>query len=662
MLHGPPGIGKTALATHWAHRAAHRFPDGQLFLNLHGHGPTRPADPGEVLGNLLITLGCPATHLPATAAERTAQLRTMTASSRLLIVLDNAASSEQVLPLLPSSATCMVIITCRGRLPRLVHHTSAHDIDVHPLPPHDAQSLLTRLTTRRSDDTAQLDDTLTLLGGFPLAVRIAASRLNEYHTTPLHELVESLRDRLADWNGGDGDSPSLNALFSWSYNQLPPDVQHAFRHIGVHSGPDFGTSAAAAASAFSYPDALRTLEHLAATHLIEPAELHRYRAHDLLRAYAAVLLRQHDEYDDALDRLLDWYLHTANNADRTLAPHKDPLPLSAPATAVHPLDFSSATAAIAWFAAESPNLVEAVHHAHSAGRHGHTWRLAAATRDQLGRHALYSDSKTIASLALTSARITHEHRGEAASLNDLALAHLHTGDTTQAGTLFSEALALARTINDLHTEATCLHNLAVYHRNIGQHDHALDLFRHALRARQSAQDAYGLGFTHHSMALTYSALQQYDKAEHHHRRALATWEPIDCEDGKAVTLTALADLRLATGEAYHAIDAANAALMIHQPSNNIPYIIRTQLTLSNAYTAITRFTEASHYANNALELARKANDTALVADALHRLGHVYQASGKQDSARQAWTEALQHYRNISSPHESTIAQLLAPRP
>ncbi|MDX8053825.1 tetratricopeptide repeat protein [Lentzea sp. BCCO 10_0798] len=662
VLHGPPGIGKTALATRWAHRAAHRFPDGQVFFNLHGHGPTRPADPAEVLGNLLVALGCPADHLPATSAERTAQLRTMTADRRLLIVLDNAADSEQVLPLLPSSASCMVIITCRSRLHRLVQQTGAHDVDVRPLPLGDAQSLLARLTPKRSDSTAQLDDALTLLGGFPLAVRIAASRLNEYHATPLHELVGSLRDRLADWSGGDGDSPSLNALFSWSYNQLPPDVQLAFRHIGVHSGPDFDTGAAAAASAFTYLDAQRTLEHLAATHLVEPTELHRYRAHDLLRAYAAGLLRQHDEYDDALDRLLDWYLHTANNADMTIAPHKDPLPLSAPAAAVHPLSFRSATSAIAWFASECANLVEAVHQAHDAGRHGLTWRLAAATRDQLGRHARYGDSKTVASLALASARIAGEQRGEAASLNDLALAHLHIGDITEAGALFSQALTLARTIKDHPTEATCLHNLAVYHRNAGEHDHALDLFHQALRARQSAADLYGLGFTHHSMALTYSATQRYDQAEHHHQLALTTWAPIDCEYGKAITLTALADLRLATGDPLRAIDSANTALMIHQPANDVLYIIKTQLTLANAYAAITRFTEASHYANNALELARKANNTALIADALHGLGHVYQASGEHDSARKAWSQALQHYKNINSPHESAVARLLDPAP
>ncbi|MFJ8965841.1 AfsR/SARP family transcriptional regulator [Lentzea sp. NPDC102401] len=661
VLHGPPGVGKTALATHWAHRAASRFPDGQIFLDLHGHGPTRPADPAETLGTLLIALGCPATHIPGSATERTAQLRTMTADRRLLIVLDNAASSEQVLPLLPSSPTCMVIITCRSRLNRLVQHTGARDIDVQPLSPDDAHSLLARLTPQRSYSTDQLGDALTLLGGFPLAVRIAASRLNAYHSTPLHELVASLRDRLADWSGGDGDSPSLNALFSWSYTQLPADAQLAFRHIAVHSGQDFDTAAAAAASAFDYQDAHRTLEHLAAIHLVEPTELHRYRTHDLLRAYATVLLRQHNEYDDALTRLLDWYLHTANNADMTLAPHKDPLPLSPPATAVQPLNFSSTSAAVAWFASESPNLVEAVHHAHSAGRHEHTWRLAAAIRDQLGRHALYSDSKAIATLALTSARTAQEHRGEAASLNDLALVHLHTGDMAQAGALFADALAVARTIADLHTEATCLHNLAVYHRNVGEHDQALALFGQAIEVQQRTHNAYGLGFTHHSMALTYSALRQYDQAEHHHHLALATWKPIDCEDGKAVTLTALASLRCATGRPRHAIDAANAALMIHQPSNNVPYIIKTQLTLAQAYTDITRFTEASHYANDALELARTTHDTALIADALHRLGHVLHASGDHDLARQAWTEALQHYRNISSPHESAVALLLKTR-
>lgn len=659
LLHGPPGVGKSALVTHWAHRAAHLFPDGQVFLNLHGYGPSRPADPAELLGSLLVALGCPTTHLPFTTAERTAQLRTTTAGHRLLVVLDNAANSEQVLPLLPSGANCMVVITSRGRLTGLVQHTGAHDVDVQPLSTRDVQDLLTRLTPRRTyNEDSHLADALALFSGFPLAVRIAASRLNQYASTPLPELVAALRDRLGDWSGGDGDSPSLNALFSWSYNQLPERVQVTFRHVGVHNGHSFGVDSLTAATAASVHDTRQALEHLAAAHLIEPVELHRYRAHDLLRTYAATVLRQADEYDTALDRLLDWYLHTANNADTFLAPHKDPLPLYAPAQGVHPLTFADDTTAIAWFDAEGENLIEAVHQAHNTGHHRHTWRLAAAIRDLLGRHALYSDSNTIATLALASAREAREPRGEAASLNDVALAHLHAGDTTNAGTLFADALALSRRIGDLHTEATCLHNLAVYHRDIGEYDRALDLFNEVLRVRQSAVDTYGLGFTYHSMALTYVAAQRYDQAERHHLLALATWGPINCEHGKGITLTALAGLRLATNDPLRAIDAANTALMIHQPANDVPYTIKTQLTLARAYTAIGRFTEAHRYASQALELAHKANNTALIADALHGLGNVHHASGDIGSARTAWQHALAHYRTINSVHASTIAALL----
>lgn len=659
LLHGPPGVGKTALVTHWAHRAAHRFPDGQIFFDLHGYGPSRPADPAELLGNLLVALGCPATHLPSTTAERTAQVRTTTADHRLLVVLDNAASSEQVLPLLPSGANCMVIVTSRSRLTGLVQHTGAHDIDIQPLPADDAQDLLTRLTPQRTyNDNAQLADALTLFSGFPLAVRIAASRLNQYHSTPLPDLVAALHDHLGEWGGGDGDSPSLNALFSWSYNQLPELVQTTFRHIGVHSGLEFGVDSLAAVTALTAHDTHRALEHLAATHLVEPDHLRRYRAHDLLRSYATTLLCEAGEYDAALDRLLTWYVHTANNADTLLAPHKDPLPLPALMSGTRPLAFTDDAAAIAWFVAECGNLVEAVHHAHNTGRHQHTWRLAAAIRDLLERHALYSDSNTIATLALASAREAAEPRGEAASLNDLALACLHAGDTAKAGELFAQALTLARRIQDLHTEATCLHNLAVYHRDIGEHDRALDLFGEVLRVRQSAVDIYGLGFTYHSIALTYHAAGHYDQAEQHHMRALATWEPINCEHGKAVTLTALANLRLATNDPLRAIDAANAALMIHQPANDIPYTIKTQLTLARAYTAIGRLNEAHRYADHALEVARKVNNTALVADALHNLGNVHHASGDTKSARTAWHQALHHYRMINSAHAVNVAALL----
>lgn len=659
LLHGPPGVGKTALVTHWAHRAKHLFPDGQVFLNLNGYGSIQPTAPADLLGSLLVALGCPSTHLPSGTAERTAQLRTATADRRLLVLLDNAGSSEQVLPLLPSSSGCMVIVTSRARLTGLVQHMGAHDIDVQPLPDADAQILLTRLTPRRvyNDDT-QLADALALFSGFPLAVRIAASRLNQHHATPLDELITALRDRIGDWAGGDGDSPSLYALFSWTYKQLPNHVQAVFRSVGVHSGSNFGGGSVAAATALSNNDVHQALEHLAATHLVEPIDLHRYRAHDLLRTYAATLLRQSGEYDAVLNRYLDWYLHTANNADTVLAPSKDPLPLHMLAPEVRPLTFAGHDAATAWFVAEVNNLIEAVHLAHSEGWHRHAWRLASAIRDLLGRHALYRDSRTIAELALTSAREAREPRGEAASLNDVALAHLHAGDTTEASKLFADALTIARGIGDLHTEATCLHNLAVCHRKIGEHDRALDLLREVLQVRESAVDVYSLGFAYHAMALTYRAAQEYDEAERHHHLAIDTWQPINCEHGKAITLTALADLHLATNEPLRAIDVANSALMIHQPANDIPYIIQTQLILARAHVIIRRLNEARLYATHAVELAQKTNNAMFAADALYELGNVHHESGDTEAARASWAQALVHYQAMNSPRASDITALL----
>jgi DNA-binding SARP family transcriptional activator len=409
---GTGGVGKTALAVHWAHQVAGRFPDGQLYVNLRGYDPGQPVAATDVLARFLRALGIPGKDIPPGEDERAARYRSRLADKHMLIVLDNASSAGQVRPLLPGTPLCAVVVTSRDALAGLVARDGAVRLDLDLLPPQEAVGLLRTLIGARVDAEPE---TAALLAEqcsrLPLALRVAAVLADARSDAPLARLVGELADqqkRLSLLDAGGDPRTSVLAVFSWSYRRLDARAARAFRLIGLHPGADFGHHAVAALTSGTLAESRGVLDLLARAHLIQQAGPGRYGMHDLLRAYARELAAALDDEDGhaALTRLLDYYLHSAAAAADTLYPaerHRGPrIP---PATTLAP-PVTEPTAAQAWLDAERANLVAVTAHAAGHGWSAHATRLAATLFRYLAAGCHSQEAITIYTHARAAARLT----------------------------------------------------------------------------------------------------------------------------------------------------------------------------------------------------------------------------------------------------------------
>lgn len=305
VVSGTAGVGKTALAVHWAHRAARRFPDGQLYLDLRGYGPEPPVEPAEALARLLRGLGESEPRLPAETADRAALYRTLLAGRRTLVVLDNAADAEQIRPLLPGASSCFVVVTSRDDLPGLVAREGARRIGLTALPMHEATALLRTLIgtqpqeQERTPGSAELAELAELAGltelaercaRLPLALRIAAESASAGPGHGPARLLSGLRDeqRRLDLLDAAGDPrTALRSVFSWSFRQLSAPVARAFALLGLHPSREFDAFALAALTDLDVAGAEDLMTQLTRAHLVEAAAGDGFALHDLLRAYAA---------------------------------------------------------------------------------------------------------------------------------------------------------------------------------------------------------------------------------------------------------------------------------------------------------------------------------------------------------------------------------------
>jgi DNA-binding SARP family transcriptional activator len=416
-ISGTAGAGKTALAVHWAHQVADRFPDGQLYVNLHGYDSGRPTAPADALAGFLRTLGVAEPDVPAEAEERAARYRSLLADRRMLVMLDNARSVGQVRLLLPGTASCMVVVTSRDALSGLVARNGAVRLDLGLLLLEEAADLLRVLigdwAATEPAATAALASQCCRL---PLALRVAAELADGRRGIPLADLVTELADRqrrldLLDAGGDAGTA--VRAVFSWSYQHLSSLAARAFRLSGLHPGADLDPYSAAALFDTAAGHAGDLLQTLARAHLIQPARPGCYQIHDLLHAYAAELATAHDsekEQQAALTRLFDHYLHVAASAMDVLRPaerHRRP---RVPAPAIPGPPMADAANARAGLDAQRPNLVAAAAHASAHGWPDHAIRLAATLHRYLDTEGHYPEAVAIHAYA----------RSAASGLGDLA--------------------------------------------------------------------------------------------------------------------------------------------------------------------------------------------------------------------------------------------------
>ena len=479
-INGIAGCGKTTLAVHWAHRIAERFPDGSLYVNLRGHDPAPALDATAALSQMLRSLGVPAAVLPLHPDELAGRFRTVTSGKRLLIILDDAVSDGQVLPLLPGSPGCAVIITSRGDLPDLAAGTDGTQITLGPFDGDESVNLLRLLVPdMRSADEPRLRQLSELCGGLPVALRLTGERLRRRPGLSLGQVIEELTgpDRL-DHMRLPGD-PGVRAIFDASYRSQPDWLRELWRSLAIAPLDTFTVPAVAALADVTVAEARSGLEQLGACHLLESLENGRYRFHELLRIYAA---ERHAEEDGpgagarTIDRLLDWLAYKVDSAHRALRPEHPVID----ADLNNPEPFPGTGTALEWLDAEAVNITRCARHA-AAARPRRCWQLAAGMHGWLAVRGNRRDWISLYRVALEAARRAGDARGQQLVRHGLAVAYASLDQFAKARTSFriaiSTALADGRPQDALWSYAI-LSGLELEH---GRYDDAAQTVADALR-------------------------------------------------------------------------------------------------------------------------------------------------------------------------------------
>ena len=644
---GTAGVGKTALAVRWAHRVRGRFPDGQLYVNLRGYDPDVPVSAGDALAGFLRALGMPGQQIPLDVEERAGAYRSLLAGRRMLVVLDNASTVEQIRPLLPGTPACMTVVTSRDSLPALVARHGAHRIELDLLPPSEAVALLRALVGARVD--AEPDPAADLAGQcarLPLALRLAAELAVARPTTPVTSLVAELADqrrRLDALDAGGDPRTAVRAVFSWSYQHLPAPAASAFRLLGLHPGPDIDPYATAALIHSTVEAAHHLLDVLTRAHLIQPTGDGRFGIHDLLRAYAMELATVQDADVDrraALTRLFDHYLATAGAALDTLYPaerHRRPRarPATTPTAPVH-----DPGSALAWLNAQRPVLVTAVAHTAAKGWPGRAVALATTLFRYLDTGGHAADALTIHTHARHAAGLTGDRAGVANALIHLGGVHWQQGRHELAIDHVDRATVLFRAIGDRTGQARALNNLGVVHFQLGRYPEAVDQFQQALTLFRETGDRTGEARGLTSLGVIYDRQGRYDLAVDHHERAIAIYRAVGHQGGQARGLTNLGVARSRQGRYEEAVDHLRQAQVLGAATGHRRVEGYALTYLGEIRRRQGRYPDAVEHLERALRLFRETGDLSGEAEALNTLGDSLLATGQQPAARIRHTAAL----------------------
>ena len=527
VVAGTPGLGKTTLAIHAAHPLRPEFPDGQLYVSLHG-GSEQPVPADEVLARFLRDLGVDGVRVPVDLEERAALYRTRLAERQMLIVLDDARDAAQVRPLLPGTGSCAVIVSSRHRLSDLA---GSRLIDLDVLDEGEAAELFTRIigTDRAEAEPGPVRDVLGVCAGLPLAIRIAGARLAARRSWTVRTLADRLADqrrRMDELTAGD---LAMRACFQVSFDALPhrngtsADPAHAFRLLGVWPGPSIGLPAAAALIGQPEWPVADALEVLVDAHLLESPAPDRYRLHDLLRAYAAERARADEPpqaVEDAVRRVLDWYLRTADAAAGVVAPYRERVPLGPAEPGGEPFAFATAEEALAWCEQERTNLVAATRQAAAYGLHDIAWKLPVAASVCFDRLGYRAEWLTTHRIALDSVRELGDRRGEAWVLNNIGMV-LGQQHVNEAVGYFEQALAILRETGDREDQARAANNLAFCYAILGRYEEAVPALLDALELQRELGRRYGEAVALCNLGEAYVELGRHDEAIVRSQEALA---------------------------------------------------------------------------------------------------------------------------------------------
>lgn len=683
VLHGMPGIGKTALAVHAAHRLADAYPDGQLYVDLHGFSGRRPFDPAEALALLLHAAGTDGA-LPDTLDERAAEWRKWTARNRVLVVLDNARDAAQVRPLLPGSAGCMAIVTSRNRLSTLDGATS---LLVDALPAQEAAALFTRVagTVRTSRDPEALKLLVDACGRHPLATTLLAGRFRHREIWDLRHLLERLAQSSDPLD--ELDEEAFVSAFRFSYAELTPGTRRLLRLLALHPGPDITAAAAAALSGNGTGtgpgggagSVRRSIEELLDCHLLAEPAIGRYQLHDLTRAFALRMSAAEEPESargEAVGRLLGYYLTSAHRAHRLTQPRRRALESEQPS--VYATEFDNDREATAWLNAERANLLAAARTAasenadhaalfpHALAPSLRIWGSWAVTNELYGAavEALRPRGNAIllaqtlveaadvlaqtgpgealscAGEALTLFQDLNDPAGCADSSFQASRAHLAAGHTGPALRMVERALALYRGLGDLYGEADCLNieGAALYYE--GRYDEALGRARVTLRIHERTGDLLGQVRAHNNIGMIHQLQGRIEHARHHLERSQMLAQLHSGAQELAILDTNMGAVHQAMGDTPRALAGFQRALESHRARGDALGEVNALISIGAAHTANGDSEEALLQFTLAEEVARRIDSAYERARALLGMADIHRSAGRPGVALEVYEQAL----------------------
>ncbi|MDC0768752.1 AfsR/SARP family transcriptional regulator [Streptomyces sp. HD] len=620
-ISGMGGVGKTALAVHWARQVRSAFPDGQLYVNLRGFDPGgAPLAPDRAVRGFLDALGVLVARVPESLEAQVGLYRSLLCGRRVLVVLDNARDADQVRPLLPGAPGCLALVTSRSPLTGLAVGEGAHLLALDLLTAEECRDLLAaRLGAARvAAEAAAVDEIVVRCAGLPLALAVAAARAAARPAVPLAGFADELRtaERILDPLDTGDPVTAVRTVFHWSYRTLSPQAARLFRFLGLHPGPDADLTALAALAGVGVGQVRETAGELTAAHLLNEHAPQRYACHDLLRAYAVELVADHDDEPTvraATRRVLDHYLHTAYAADALLTRRRHPMALAPPEPGALPRQLADYDEALAWLIAERSVLLSAVERP-PAGFDGYTWQFAATLTTFLERQGNWQALTDVHTVALRAAMNHEDLAGQAAGHRGLGLARFQLRDPQGARHHFTRALDLFRQLDNHAGQARTRQNLA-------------------------------------KMAWAHGAPRE---ALHHSRRSLEHFRLAHDRGGQAVALNDMGWYLAELGELRQALAYCRQALPLVQATGDLSGQAHTWDSLGYIHRHLGRHATAVECYDRALALFRKTGDRRSEAIGLTYLGDTHEAAGAPGPALDAWRRALDLFDELGLPEADTL--------
>lgn len=625
-LCGTAGVGKTALAVHWGHRVGDHFPDGQIYLDLHGYCPSASTvTSSDAARRLLYALGVLPEQIPAEWEAQIDLYRSVVSQRRMLLIFDNALDDDHVRPLLPGGPAVAVLLCSRSNLRGLIASHGVHHLALDLLTTGDARSLLERrLGTRRIvTEPAAVAEIIRGCARLPLALAIVASRAVVRPQVGLADLAAELNRTTSQLDVFSADDPTVDArsVFSWSYGALSPAAARLFRLLSLHPGSDISVAAAASLAGLPMPEAAKLLADLCSAHMMSENVAHRYAIHDLLRSYAAERTAAEDSSSDRQDglvRLFDYYLTSAHAADRCLNPPLEPIALPPPrpdAIAERP---TQPDQALGWLATERLVLLALIRQAVDRRLDTYAWQLGLTMINFLDAQGYWHDEAATAKLAVAATKRIGDQRAEAHARRLLGFALLR----------------------------------------LDQHDGAEREMLRALELYGSHGNAVGEAHVQYNLGQLWASQQRLTRAISHTRQAHRIYVLKGHTRGQANTLNAWGWYVAQHGRPETAMDYCAQALTLHQHADNLRGMANTHDSLGNICRQLGDHDQSIMHYDHAAALTRRIGDRYYEANILEHQGRTHHASGQVAAANRVWRKALAILDDLGHPHSGRLRLLL----